>query len=138
MKSLQILTILFLGLACNPSKKEVDRTVDTGNKNRQETDSKVVSIPTDTVPIKYPLTGKYSLNDIQGAWGESPEENAYFLIKHDSALYIEGEIIAVAMSNDSLIFYYPNSPMSFKINWIRGDSMSLRMYDESQVLVRRN
>lgn len=137
MKSILIFAILFLGLTCTPPKKDVDKTLDNSTKNSQETDSKILPVPVDTNSIKSSLTGKYSLNAIQGAWGESPEENAYFLISGDSAHYIEGEIIAIAISNDSLIFYYPNSPMSFKINWIRGDSMSLRMYDESQVLVRR-
>lgn len=128
MKTYQIFTILFLGLACNPSKKELNRT--------HETYSNALVQPVDPVSIKSPITGKYTLNDIQGAWGESPEENAYFLISGDSALYIEGEIIPIAVSNDSLIFYYPNSPMSFKINWIRNDSMSLIMYDELNTLVR--
>lgn len=138
MKPFKIFTILFLGLACNPSKKEVNTTLENNTKNSEKTYSNSLSVPADTLSIKSPLTGKYSLNDIQGAWGENLDENAYYLIKGDSAYYIEGEIIPIAISNDSLIFYYPNLPVSFKINWIRGDSMSLRTYDESQVLVRRN
>ncbi len=136
MKSLQILTILFRGIACNPSKEEAIKTLNNDTENSQGTDSKTLPVPVDTIFIKSPITGKYTLNDIQGAWGESPEENAYFLISGDSALYIEGEIIPIAVSNDSLIFYYPNLPLSFKINWIRGDSMSVIMYDELNTLVR--
>jgi hypothetical protein len=117
-------------------KKETNKIVDIKDTNEQKTDSMILQLPSDTNSIKPRIKRKYTLSDIQGAWGESPGENAYFLIEGDSALYIEGEIIPIAVSNDSLIFYYPDSPMSFKINWIRNDSMSLMMYDELNTLVR--
>jgi hypothetical protein len=119
-------------------KKETNKIVDIKDTNEQKTDSMILQLPSDTNSIKPRIKGKYTLSDIQGAWGENLDGNAYFLIEGDSALYIEGEIIPIAVSNDSLIFYYPDSPMSFKINWIRGDSMSLRMYDKSEILIRRN
>lgn len=82
-------------------------------------------------------TRRYTIDDIQGIWGSFDSlENAYYFIEGDSIFYLEGEAYPVEVKFDSMRILYDYGPLAFKINWIRGDTMSYDNYGSEELILR--
>ena len=82
-------------------------------------------------------TNRYTIEDVQGIWGSFDSlENAYYFIEGDSIFYLEGEAYPVEVNFDSMRIFYNYGPLAFKINWIRGDTMSYDSYGSEELILR--
>ena len=134
MRSYPFLIFLVLIFACSDNQKQNDSELKTATESKSD-EPELKNIPRETT--KSLTTSRYTIEDIQGIWGSFDSlENADFWVEGDSIFYLEGEAFPVEVHFDSMKISYDKETLAFKINWIRGDTMSYKSYGSDKLILR--
>lgn len=139
MKQFIVLLITILTFSCSSnSEHRKEEEVETINSTPSVLKVSEIEVESQNQAMPEP-TNKYTIDDIQGVWSSFDSlENAYFLIDGDSIFYLEGEAFPLEVSFDSMRIKNDLETHTFKINWIRGDTMSYISYGFEELILRRS